>query len=73
MHEYRRYYITMELWVAVKEMFNGTSLAKLRKLTIRFDTYKKRPKHIMRHISEMSNMMSELKETSHELTNEQQV
>ena len=71
MHEYRRYYITMELWVAVKEMFNGTSLAKLRKLTIRFYTYKKQPKHNMRqHFKKMSNMISELKETSHRLTNE---
>ena len=71
MHEYRKYGITIELWATLKERFNGTSLAKLRKLIIRFDTYKKRPKNNMRqHLKEMSNMMSELKEAGHELTNE---
>ena len=64
----------MELWVALKKRFGGIFLAKLRKLTIRFDTYKKRPKHNMRqHLKEMSNMMSELKEVGHDLTNKQQV
>ena len=69
--EYRKYDVAMELWAALKERFGGTSLVKFRKLTIRFDTYKKRPKHNMRqHFREMSNMMSELKEAGHELTNE---
>ena len=36
--------IAMELWAILKERFGGISLAKLRKLTIRFDTYKKLPK-----------------------------
>ena len=55
----------------MKERFGGTSLAKLRKLTIRFDTFKKQPKHnIRQHLKEISNMMSELKEAGHELTNE---
>ena len=48
MHEYRKYDIAMELWAALKERFSETSLVKLRKLTIRFDTYKKRSKHNMR-------------------------
>ena len=70
MQEYQKYGVAMELWAALKERFNGTSLVKLRKLTIRFDTYKKQPKHNMRqHLKEMSNMMSELKEAGHELTN----
>ena len=64
--------MAIELWVALKERFGGTFLAKLRKLTIRFDTYKKRQKHnIRQHLKEMSNMMSELKKAGHELTNEQ--
>ena len=71
-HEYRKYEIVIELWVALKERFGGTSLAKLRKLTIRFDTYKKRPKHnIRQHLKEMSNMISELKKAGHELTEKQ--
>ena len=66
--------MAMELWATLKETFGKTFLAKLRKLTIRFDTYKKRPKHNMRqHLKEMSNMISELKEVGHELTNEKQV
>ena len=74
MREYQKYNVAVELWAGLKERFGGTSLAKLRKLTIRFDTYKKWPKHNMRqHLKEMSNMMSELKEAGHELTNEQQV
>ena len=74
MCEYRKYDVTMELQATLKERFDGTSLAKLKKLTIRFDTYKKWPKHNMRqHLSEMSNMMSEIKEAGHELTNEQRV
>ena len=72
MYEYRKYDVAMELWAALKERFNGTSLVKLRKLTIRFDTYKKLPKHNMRqHLKKMSNLMSELKEASHTLSNEQ--
>ena len=72
MHEYRKYHIAIELWVALKQRFND--IAKFRKLTIRFDTYKKRPKNNMsQHLREMSNMISELNEAGHELTNEQQV
>ena len=74
MREYHKYDRAMKLWAFLKERFDGTSLVKLRKLTIRFDTYKKRPKHNMRqHLSEMSNMMSELKEAGHALIIEQQV
>ena len=71
MRKYHKYDIAMELQTALKERFGGTSLAKLRKLTIRFDTCKKQPKHNMRHLREMSNMISELNEGSHELTNKQ--
>ena len=63
MREYHKYDEAMKLWTVLKEKLGGTSLAKLRKLTIRFDTYKKQPKHNRRqHLKEMSNMMSELKE-----------
>ena len=44
MNEYCKYDIVMELWAALKVRFGGTSLAKLRNHTIRFDTYKKRAK-----------------------------
>ena len=72
MHEYRKYDRVMELWVTLKERFCGTSLVKLKKLTISFDTYNKRPKYNMRqHLNEMSNMISKLKKVGHKLTNEQ--
>ena len=41
MREYQKYAMDIELWAVLKERFGGTSLAKLRKFTIRFDTYKK--------------------------------
>ena len=46
MQKYRKYDVAMKFWAVLKEWFDGTFLAKLRKFTIRFDTYKKRPKHI---------------------------
>ncbi|KAK1561050.1 hypothetical protein Q3G72_033902 [Acer saccharum] len=36
------------MWVALKDKFGGTSTTKLRRLTIKFDTYKKRQNHTMR-------------------------
>ena len=54
MREYHKYDIAIELWAALKERFGETFLAKLKKLTIRFDTYKKWPKQNMRqHLKEM--------------------
>jgi len=38
--EFRRYDNTKDMWSALKEKFRGTSLTKLRSLTIKFDTYK---------------------------------
>ena len=55
-------------------MFGGTSINKLRPLTIKFDTYKKRLEHNMeKYLRQMLNMISELKDADHTLTNEQQV
>jgi len=74
MREFRKYDLAKEMWIALKQKFGGTSVTKLRQLTIRFDTYKKRPNHSMRqHLREMSNMISELKDAGHVLTDEQQL
>nr|CAD1844018.1 unnamed protein product [Ananas comosus var. bracteatus] len=60
------------MWVHLKEKFGGTTVIKLRQLTIKFDTYKKRPNHtIKQHLREMSNMIRELKSAGHTLTDEQ--
>jgi gag-polypeptide of LTR copia-type/Domain of unknown function (DUF4219) len=74
MREFRQYEVAKEMWLALKQKFGGTSVTKLRQLTIKFDTYKKRPNHNMRqHLREMSNMISELNDADHILTDEQQV
>ena len=60
--------------MALKDTFGGTLATKLRKLTIKFDTYKKRPNHIMvQHLKEMSNMNRELKSAGHTLIDEQHI
>ena len=74
MCEFEEYTTAQEMWIALKEKFGGTSATKLRRLTIKFDTYKKRQNHNMRqHLREMSNMIRELKSAGHALTDEQQV
>ena len=45
MSEFRKYEITEDMWSALFKRFGGTSITKLRSLTIKFNTYKKRPKH----------------------------
>ena len=74
MREFKNYDIAKEMWEALKLKFGGTFVTKLRKLTIKFDTYKKRPNHNMRqHLKEISNIISELNEAGHTLTDEQHV
>ena len=74
MCEYEKYETAQEMWLAQKDKFGGTSTTKLRRLMIKFDSYRKRPNHTMRqHLREMSNMVRELKYAGHILTDEQQV
>ena len=72
--QFKRYENTMELWNALREKFGDMSLTKLHSLTIKFDTYKKRHDHIMKkHLKEISNMISELNDAGHVLTEEQKI
>ncbi|XP_055960065.1 uncharacterized protein LOC130014940 [Mercurialis annua] len=74
MYEYQRYSTTNAMWAALREKFGGTTVSRLRQLTIKFDTYKKVPNKTMKqHLRDMSNMIMELKSAGHNLTNEQQV
>ena len=74
MHEFRRYINAKDIWSVLKAKFKGTSITKLRSLTIKFDTYKKHLEHTMKkYLRHMSNMIIELKDASHTLTDEQQV
>ena len=74
MCEDEKYETTQEMWLTLKDKFGGTSTTKLRRLTIKFDSYWKQPNHTIRqHLREMSNMVCELKSAGHVLTDEQQV
>lgn len=64
----------MDIWSKLAEKFGTISVSKLRSLTIKFDSYKKRPEHSMgKHLRQMANLISELKDAGHVLTDEQQV
>ena len=39
--EFRKYEIIKDMWFALSKRFGGTSITKLRSLTIKYDTYKK--------------------------------
>ncbi|EPS62306.1 hypothetical protein M569_12485 [Genlisea aurea] len=72
--EFHRYEYAKDLWDALRDKFGVMSVSKLRSLTIKFDTYQKRPEHDMRrHLREMSLMMSELHNAGHQLTEEQKI
>ena len=71
MCEFEEYDTAQKIRLALKEKFGGTSATKLRRLTIKFDSYKKRPNNTMRrHLRQMSNMIRELKAVGHTLTDE---
>lgn len=62
------------MWSSLKERFSGTSITKLRSLTIKFDIYKKHHDYNMKkYLKHMSNMISELKYASDNLIDEQKV
>ena len=62
------------MWSTLSKRFGGTSIIKLRSLTLKFDTYKKYLEHNMKKsLRHMSNMINELQDACHVLTDEQQV
>ena len=74
MCEYEEYHMAHQIWNALKEKYGGTSTTKLRRLTIKFDTYKLRPNTLMeQHLREMSLLIRELKNANSIITDEQQV
>jgi len=70
MCEFESYDTAQAMWVVLKDKFGGTSITKLRRLTIKFDTFRKRQNVTMRQHREMSNMICELKSAGHSLTDE---
>ena len=72
--EYEKYANVRAMWLTLKDNFGVTSATKLRRLTIKFDTYKKRPQTTMRqHLREMANLIRDLTNAGHILSDEQQV
>ena len=62
MCEFEEFETTYSFWIALKDKFGGTSATKLRRLTIKFDTYKKRSNTTMRqHLREMGNLILKFK------------
>ncbi|EEF36901.1 conserved hypothetical protein [Ricinus communis] len=70
-YEYQQYPTSHAMWVALREKFGGTTVSKLKQLTIKFDTFKKVPnKSMKQHLRDMSNMIMELKSARHVLIDE---
>ena len=58
MRKFRQYGYALDIWSELKTKFGGTSVTKLRSLTIKFDSYKKRADHSMKkHLRRMSDLM----------------
>ncbi|XP_060215057.1 uncharacterized protein LOC132641932 isoform X3 [Lycium barbarum] len=71
LREFKDHQRAMELWIALKNRFGTCSTARLRSLTIKFDSYKKRLEHSMKtHLRQMTNMIGELKDAGHVLTDD---
>lgn len=74
MYDYEDYETAQEIWIALKDKFDGTFTTKLKRQTIKFDTYRKCLNHSMKqHLREMLNMTCELKSSGHVLTDKQEV
>ncbi|XP_047269149.1 uncharacterized protein LOC124898926 [Capsicum annuum] len=61
------------IWAHLQGTYRGTSVTRLRQLTIKFDTYKKcHGQNIKQHLKVMSNMIVQLKNAGHVLSDEWQ-
>jgi len=74
MREFKVHASAKNLWEDIKIKLGTTSVTRLRSLIIKFDTYKKCLDVPMKsHLRQMPNMINELADTGHVLTDEQQV
>ncbi|XP_026419768.1 uncharacterized protein LOC113315726 [Papaver somniferum] len=72
--EYENYPTSKQMWDHLKFYFGGTSTTKLRSLVLKFEVYRKDPKHsVTEHLRMMSSMIRDLKSFGNVLTDEQQV
>jgi hypothetical protein len=62
------------MWDQLKFDFGGTSTTRLRSLVLKFEVYRKDPKHMMtEHLRMMSGIIHDLKAVGNVITDEQQV
>ncbi|XP_075097965.1 uncharacterized protein LOC142175279 [Nicotiana tabacum] len=74
LREFKGHQRAIDLWNSLRKRFGTCSTARLRSLMIKFDSYKKLPKYSMKtHLRQMTNMIGELKDVGHVLTDEQQI
>jgi len=72
--EYEHYTTMKEMWDQLRFAFGGTSTTRLRSLVLKFEVYRKDPKHTMtEHLRALSGMIRDLKGAGHDLSDEQQV
>ena len=63
-----------DMWDQLKFDFGGTSGTRLRNLVLKFEVYRKYPKHTMtEHLRLMFGMICDIKAARNVLTDEQQV
>ena len=72
--EYETFQNAKGMWDKLKFDFSGTSTTRLRSLVLKFEVYRKDPKHTMtEHLRMISGMIRDLKVGGNVLTDEQQV
>uniref|UniRef100_A0A2N9FS65 Integrase catalytic domain-containing protein n=1 Tax=Fagus sylvatica TaxID=28930 RepID=A0A2N9FS65_FAGSY len=72
--EYETFQNAKDMWDQLKFDFGGTSTTRLRSLVLKFEVYRKDPKHTMtEHLRMMSGMIRDLKAAGNVLSDEQQV
>ena len=72
--KYEKHKTVQAMWATLIDKFGDTSISKLRKLTIKIDTYKIRKNIPMKpHLRDMSTMIKEHKEAGYKLRDEKQV
>uniref|UniRef100_A0A2N9HH17 Integrase catalytic domain-containing protein n=1 Tax=Fagus sylvatica TaxID=28930 RepID=A0A2N9HH17_FAGSY len=72
--EYEAFQNAKDMWDQLKFDCGGTSITRLRSLVLKFEVYRKDPKHTMtEHLRIMSGMICGLKVVGNVLTDEQQV
>ena len=70
--EFESYGTAQDIWIALKAKFGGTTVTRLRALTLKFDTFRmQRGDSMQKHLREMSAMVHELKVAGNNLTDEQ--